>query len=243
MPKHSTLHQFSAGLNTLQNNIGMKFDHPTQNNWKVYYDGFTIGATYPEVADAYWIGVPNGGGTLVVGGEQSMTFTGDGTVFSGYSLLAGLADIQLGGSGKRFYLETSLKLTATSAPDNGMFVGYSNKAEALTTGTVDAIDGVTDAIGFGQVTQDTEIAFYSRDGSVTQEIGLGSPFVTGVYTTLQCYYDGSFFNLYRDNNFISKTAQTQLNADTPMTPQVFFEAVNAAANTLDIQYLLFAVEL
>ncbi len=243
MPTQSAIHQFSAGLNCFQGKIELPFDLPTQNGWKTYYDGFTIGALFPEVADAYWLGVPNGGGTHIVGGEQSMVMVGDGTVFSGYSLRAALADKTLGAAGKKFYMETSLKLTATSVPDNGIFVGYTSDNEAMTTGTVDDIDGGDEALGFGQVTQDTEISFYSRQDGTNQTIGLGSPFVTGVYTKLQCYYDGSSFHIYRDNNFVSKTAQTKLNTDEGMMPQVFFEAVNAAANTLDFQYLLFAVEL
>ncbi len=237
---HNSFHQFSAGLNTLQNSLSLPFEHPVQNNWKVYYDGFTIGATYAD--DAYWLIQANGGGTLIVGGEQSMTMVGDGSEFSGYSLYRKLADRTLALTGKKFYMETSLKLTATSVPDNGIFVGYTSANEAMTTGAVNALDGGDEALGFGQVSQDTEITFYSRQDGTNQTIGLGAPFVTGVYTTLQCYYDGAF-NLYRDNVFLSRTARTKLNADEGMTPQVFFEAVNAAANTLDFQYLLFAVEL
>ena len=239
--KHDSFHQFSAGLNTLQNVVELPFEDPTQNDWKVYYDGFTIGATYAD--DAYWLVQANGGGTLTPGGEQSMVMTGDGSVFSGYSLYRKLDDRALGTAGKQFYMETSLKLTATSAPDNGIFVGYTSANEAMTTGAVNALDGGDEALGFGQVSQDTEITFYSRQDGTQQTIGLGKPFVTGVYTKLQCYYDGASFNLYRDNVFVSSTARTKLNTDEGMTPQVFFEAVNAAANTLDVQYLLFAVEL
>lgn len=238
---HGSFHQFSAGLNTLQNSLSLPFDDPVQNNWKVYYNGFTIGATYAD--DAYWDITANGGGTLTPGGEQSMTMTGDGTVFSGYSLRNQIAAVQLGGSAKKFYLETRVKLTATSVPDNAVFVGYTSDNEAMTTGTVDALDGGDEALGFGQVSQDTAISFFSRQDGTNQTISLGTPFVTGEYTKLQCYYDGGGFKLYRDDAFISKTTKTKLNADEGMTPQVFFEAVNAAANTLDIQYLLFAVEL
>ena len=244
MPKHTTLHQFSAGLNSLQNNLELPFEHPTQNNWKVYYDGFTIGATY--VDDAYWLIQANGGGTLVVGGEQSMTMVGDGTVFSGYSLYRKLGDRTLGTSGKKFYMETSVKYTNATGgtvPANGIFVGYTSSNEAMTTGASNALDGGDEALGFGQVDTDTNISFFSRQDGTNQTISMGSPFVSGTYTKLQCYYDGSFFNLYRDNNFISRTAQTKLNADEGMTPQVYFEAVEAKANTLDFQYLLFAVEL
>lgn len=238
MPKNSAIHQFSAGLNCLQSKAALPFDNPTQNNWKVYYDGFTIGATY--VDDAYWLIQANGGGTLAPGGEQSMVMIGDGSVFSGYSMYKKLADKILD---KKFYMETSVKLTASSVPDNGIFVGYTSANEAMTTGTVDALDGGAEALGFGQVSQDTDITFYSRQDGTNQTISAGGPFVSGAYVKLQCYYDGGSFNIYRNNNFISKTAKTQLNTDEPMTPQVFFEAVNAAANTLDFQYLLLAVEL
>ena len=231
------LHQFSAGLNCLQNPISLPFEHSTQNGWKVYYDGFNIGATYAD--DAYWL-VQANTGTLAVGTKQSMKMTGDGSVFSGNSLYRKLADRIVA---KRFYMETRIMLTASSIPDNAVFVGYTSSNEAMTTGTVDDIDGGHEALGFGMVSQDTEISFYSRQDNTMQTIGLGLPFVTAEYVTLQCYYDGGKFNLYRDNYFISSTAPTKLNTDEGMTPQVFFEAVNAAANTLNFQYLLLAVEL
>ena len=113
----------------------------------------------------------------------------------------------------------------------------------MTTGTVNALDGGDEALGFGQVDTDTDISFFSRQDGTNQTIGLGDPFVSGTYTKLQCYYDGTRFHLYRDNNSLGATIQTKLNTDEGMTPQVFFEAVEAKANTLDIQYLLFAVEL
>ena len=241
MPVNNALHQFSAGLNSLQNTVSLLSPNPTQNGWKLYYDGLTIGATYAD--DAYWDITANGGGSLGPGSAQSMVMTGDGSVFSGYSLRKTEADVTLAGSAKKFYLETSLKLTAASVPDNAVFVGYTSNNEAMTTGTVDALDGGDEALGFGMVTQDTTISFFSRQDGTNQTISMGGPFVTAIYTTLQCYYDGAFFNLYRDNSFLGKTAQTKLNADEGMAPQIFYEAVNAAANTLNIQYLLLAVEL
>jgi len=235
---HKSFHQFSAGLNTSQNVVELPFEHPIQNNWKVYCDNLTIGAVYAD--DAHWLVQANGGGTLGPGAANSMVMTGDGTVFSGYSLYKKAADKLLA---KKFYFETRLMLTATSVPDNGIFVGYTSANEAMTTGAVDALDGGDEALGFGQVSQDTALSFYSRQDGVNQTISLGSPLVTATYTTLVCYYDGANFNLYRDSNLISKTAMTKLNTDEGMTPQVFFEAVNAAANTLNVQYLLMAIEL
>jgi len=201
---------------------------------------------YPEIADAYWLGTPNSSGTLTVGGEQSMTMTGDGGASSGYSLLPALADKKLAGASKKFYMETRVKFTIASGgtvPANGWFIGFSDAAEALTTGAADAIDGVTDAIGFGHVDTGTAVNFYSRDASVSQTISLGNDLTSGIYAKLACYYDGAGFHLYWNDNFISSTAKTQLNVDTGMATQVMFEAVEAKANTLDFQYLLFAVEL
>jgi len=238
MPVNPTLHQFSAGLNTLQSVIELPFEHPTQNGWKVYCDNFNDGATYSS--DAHWIATANGGGTLGPGSSNSLVATGDGSVFSGYSLYRKAADILLS---KKFYLETRLMLTATSVPDNGIFVGYTSANEAMTTTAVDALDGGDEAIGFGQVTQDVEVSFYSRQDGTNQTIGLGVPFTTAAWVTLQVYCDGANFNIYRDNSFLGATAVTKLNNDEAMTPQIFFEAVNAAANTLEVQYLLLAVEL
>ena len=241
MPTNSDFHQFSAGFDTLQSPLELPFEHPTQNNWKVYYDGFNNGATY--ATDAYWTATANGGGTLTPGGEQSLIITGDGTVFSGYALYRLAADAMVP---KKFYMEARVKFTIASGgtvPANGWFIGYTSANEALTTGTLDAIDGGDEALGFGQVNADTAISFYSRQDATQQAISLGGPLVSGEYTTLQCYYDGGNFNLYRDNNIVSSTAMTKLNTDEAMTPQVYFEAVEAKANTLDFQYLLLAVEL
>ncbi|KKL70284.1 hypothetical protein LCGC14_2106450 [marine sediment metagenome] len=240
MPATSTLHQFSAGLNSLQNVNSLPFPHPTQNGWKVYCENLTIGATYAD--DAYW-NITDNTGSLAPGAAQSMVITGDGSVFSGYSLRHVNPSMQFVSSSKEFYLETRLMLTATSIPDNAVFVGYTSDNEAMTTTAVNDIDGGHEALGFGMVTQDTGISFYSREDNTMQTISMGGPFTTAVYTTLQCYYDGGSFNLYRDNCFISKTAKTKLNADEGMSAQIFYEAVNAAANTLSIQYLLLAVEL
>ena len=238
---HNSLHQFAAGLNTLQAPVSLPFEDPTQQDWKVYYDGFTVGATYAD--DAYWLIAANGGGTLTAGGEQSMIMTGDGTVFSGHSLYRKLATMLVP---KKFYMEARVKFTIASGgtvPANGWFIGYTSSNEAMTAGASNALDGGDEALGFGQLDTETSTSFFSREDGTNQAISLGFPLVSGDYTTLQCYYDGGAFNIYRDNVLISSTAKTKLNTDEAMTPQVYFEAVEAKANTLDFQYLLLAVEL
>jgi len=37
---HDALHQFSAGVNASNNTSPVLFDHPIQQGWKVYYEGY-----------------------------------------------------------------------------------------------------------------------------------------------------------------------------------------------------------
>ena len=242
--QHGVVHKFAAGLNAGQTPVPLPFDSALQQGWKVYYEGLNDGIVRTD--DAYWLVQANGGGTVGAGDSNSIVITGDGTVYSGYSLYKTLADVILATDGKRFYLETRVKLTLDTAgtvPANGWFVGFTSANEAMTTGASDALDGGDEALGFGQVDTDTAISFYSREDATNQAISFDSALADSVYAKLTCYYDGANFNLYRDDYLISTTAMTQLNADEAMTPQVYFEVVEAKANTLNVQYLLLAVEL
>jgi len=242
--QHGVVHKFAAGLNAGQTPVPLPFDSALQQGWKVYYEGLNDGIVRTD--DAYWLVQANGGGTVGPGDSNSIVITGDGTVYSGYSLYKTLADVRLASDVKRFYLETRVKLTLDTAgtvPANGWFVGFTSANEAMTTGASDALDGGDEALGFGQVDTDTSVTFYSREDATQQEVDLGFSLSDGAYVKLACYYDGSNFNLYKDDLLISSTPMTSLNTDEGMTPQVYFEAVEAKANTLDIQYLLLATEI
>jgi len=259
--QHSVLHKFAAGLNASKNTSPLKFDFPGQQDWKVYYEELTAGAI--RVDDAYWLVAANGGGAIGAGDSHSIRITPDGTDNSGYSLYRTLADRGLSGQGKKFYMETRVKITLDTGgtvPANGWFVGYTDAAEALLTGAGNLQAFVAEeAIGFGHFDGATSVSFYSREDTVNQAVDLGSFYsredtvnqavdlgfdlADGVYVKLACYYDGSSFNLYANDVLISSTAMTSLNVDEGMTPQVFFEADEGKANTFDIQYLLFAAEL
>ncbi len=242
---HNVLHQFDVGLNASQNTAPLKFDAPVQQGWKVYYEGFNSGTI--RVDDAYWLVAANGGGTIGAGSQHSLIITGDGTPNSGYSIFRTLADIGLSSSGKKFYMETRIMYTNASngsANNNGWFIGYTDAAEALLTGDTNLQAFVAaEALGFGHFDGATSVSFYSREDAVNQAIDLGFELTSGTFVKLACYYDGSSFNLYRDDQLLSSTQMTLLNTDEGFTPQVFFEADEGKANTLDFQYLLLAAEL
>ncbi len=245
MTVHNVLHKFAAGLNTDQNTAPLKFDFPVQQGWKVYYEGFNSGVIRAD--DAYWLIAANGGGTIGAGSDHSLIITGDGTANSGYSLFRTLADIGLTSTAKKFYMEARVMYTNASggsATNNGWFIGCTSAAEALLTGSGNLQAFVADeALGFGHFDGATSVSFYSREDTTNQAIDLGIELTSGTFVKLACYYDGSSFNLYRDDQLLSSTAMTSLNVDEGFTPQVFFEADEAKANTFDFQYLLFAAEL
>lgn len=245
--QHNVLHKFDAGLNASKNTAPLQFDLPVQQGWKVYYEQFTDGAVRNETPDPYWTPIDNGGGTITAGDSHSLVITGDGTANSGYVIYRNLADRGLTSQSKKFYMETRVKFTIAgggTVPANGWFVGYTDVAEALLTGDTNLQAFVADeALGFGHFDAATSISFYSREDTVNQAIDLGFDLTSGTFVKLACYYDGSYFNLYRDDLLLSSTLMTKLNADEGMTPQVFFEADEAKANTFNFQYLLFAAEL
>ena len=243
--KHSALNQFAAGVNASSSNAPLLFDDPTQVGWKVYYEGINEGIVR-ATSSAYWEVNANTSGTVGAGDEHSLVITGNGSAVSGYSFYRDLADLELTSAGKKFYLETRVKFTIASGgtvPANAWFVGWSTKNEAFTTGTATAWDGGDELLGFGHLTSATAVSFVSRQDAVNQAISTGGDLTSGTYAKFACYYDGAKFHLYKDDAFISSTAKTKLNADEPMVFQVMFEAVEAKANTFDIQYALLAVEL
>ena len=242
---HNALHQFSAGLNASNSAAPLVFDDATQAGWKVYYQGINEGIVR-TTSTAYWEVNANTSGTVTAGDEHSLVLAGGGSADSGYSFYRDLADLVLTSAGKKFYLETRVKFTIAgggTVPANAWFVGWSSKNEAFTTGTATAWDGGNDLLGFGKLDTETSVYLVSRDGGANQTIAIGGNLVSGTYAKFSCYYDGAYFHLYKDDAFVSTTAQTKLNADTPMVFQVMFEATEAKANTLDVQYALLAVEL
>lgn len=244
MPTTNKLHQYSAGVNASKNTAPLLFDLPIQQGWKVYYEQLTDSAV--RVGDAFWDINANGGGTIIAGSENSIQIKGDGTVFSGYSTLRDLADMTLTSATKRFYMETRVKFTIASGGTvaaNGWFIGWSSDNEAMTTGTVDAMDGGDELLGFGHLDTGTSVFFFSTQDNTEQAITFGSDLTSGTYAKLACYYDGAVFNLYKDDILISSTAKTQLNDDEAMKFQLFFEVVEAKANTFDVQYIILCVEL
>lgn len=241
---HNRLHQFSAGINALNNSAPLLFDHPTQQGWKVYAEN--LSESIVRTGDAYWDINANVSGTVTAGDEHSLVITGNGSAASGYSFYRDFADIELTSATKKFYLETRVKYTNASSgtvAGNAWFVGWSTKNEAFTTGAATAWDGGNELIGFGHLSTDTAVSFVSREAAADQLISLGFDLTSGTYAKFACYYDGSRFNLYRDDVLISSTLKIKLNADDPMVFQVMFEAVEAKANTFAIQYALLAVEL
>jgi hypothetical protein len=243
--KHNAVHQFTAGLNNAPTNNPasvLPFTHPVFQGWKVYYEQLTDGAV--RVDDAYWEITSLTTGTIVAGGENSLTLGAQAvTDNSGYIVQRDLADIQVSAATKKFYLETIVKLTNASGTQaaNEWFVGWCNDERA--TNANGAAWDFADGFGFGQLDAGTPV-FVTNSSDSEQSIALSGALTTAVYRKYACYFDGTNYNLYEDDVLIAQTpASPAVVADAPLCFQVMYSSGEAKTNVFDIQYALLAVEL
>jgi len=244
--KHNALHQFSAGFNTVQDSgpASLPFATPGQQGWKIQTENFGGGATPAD--GILWESVVETSGTTTHGVNGGLITT-DGNDNSSGWLGWTTPTYVPGAATKKFYLETSVILTAATMASNEMFVGFTS--DQSTTAFV-AADGLTwafdDGFGFGKLDAETEISFISgqnETGAAHQTVGLGSTFTTATRTTLACYYDGTNFNLYKDNVFVKSAAKSTLNDDAATGAVIYAKAGTGAAQTLLVHYITLATEL
>ncbi len=247
MRTHKNQHQFSAGATVAGADKNpsryLPFDLPTQAGWKVYYKELNIGAVYTD--DGYWEPAAISSGTFGPGDSNSIKLTADTTADnSGYEIRHEVAHVQVGSITKKFYLETIVKLTNASGTQaaNEWFVGWTDDTQAT------ASDGATwafaDGMGFGQL-DGGEPVFVTNTSGSEQSIAMGGGALTsGTYRKYACYFDGTAYHLYSDDELFSSTAASpDTEADAPLGLSVLFKSGEAKTNHLMIKYALLAVEL
>ena len=110
--KHNTLHQFAAGLNNQQiNGPDVPFPTPGMQGWKWVVEDFSHGILWTANNVQYNLTVEGSTPAPVVAanGVSLPTLAPDNT---STLLQWTTANLQLGASTKRFWLETSVTLTA-----------------------------------------------------------------------------------------------------------------------------------
>ena len=241
--KHNAVHQFSAGLNNAQTTgpASLPFQLPGLQGWKVVTENFATGHLYTGSTTPWEETETNGGATVAANGALLSNTGADNDLTT---LQWTTPTLQPGAATKKLYLETSLTLTAATAAQTEIFVGFTTDVQG--TNLIDT-NGVTwvfaDGIGFGKFDAATEIDFVSAKGSAWQTIGFGSNLTTATRTTLGCYYDGTNFNLYKDGAFVKAAAKETINDDTPTGVTCFLKCGTGEAQTLLVNYITLATEL
>jgi len=242
---HETLHQFSAGVsNSPTAAIPLPFPTPGQQGWKWLYESFATGHLYTANSNPYNEVETNGTATV---GANGAILTLAGADNDLCLLQWTTPTAQIGAVAKKFYLETSVILTAATMASNEMFVGFTSDQSGndfvLAAGTGWTFD---DGFGFGKLDTDTELSFVSGQSeaaSAHQIVGLGSTLTTATKTKLGCYYDGTTFFLFKDDIFVNSATRTTLNNDAPMGVACFAKAGTGEAQTLLIHYVALGTEL
>ncbi len=241
--KHNAVHQFSAGLNNAPSSNPasvLPFTHPVFQGWKVYYWPLNGGSTRAD--DAYWTPLAIGSGTLTAGDENGLVIKNSTTTINeGYLLTPDLVDLELTANTKKFYLETRVMATAATMSGIEWFVGLGLIVQGPDAGGTNWTND--EMLGFGHLDTDTNVSFLSIGDDGQDIISTGADLTTATYTKLSCYFDGTNFNVYSDDDLKASIPMVNLNVDEPMTANFFMKAGTAEAQQFDIQYLLFAAEL
>ena len=218
----------------------LPFSHPTQQGWKVYYHEASDGSV--KVDDAYWDITVTSSGTYGAGSSNSINLLNDGSNDnSGYGVRHEVAHVQLGGATKKYYLETIVMVTAASVADTEWFVGWTNDETPRAAGGT-AWD-FEDGFGFGQLDTGTPV-FVTNDTDSEQSISLSGALTTAVFRKYACYFDGTNYNIYEDDILQTVVnANPAVVANVPLGLSMNFKSGAAAAQDLEIKYVLLAVEL
>ena len=242
---HTALHQFSAGVSNSPNSaIPLPFPTPGQQGWKWLYESFATGHLYTTSSNPYNETQTNGAAAVGANGALLSNTGADNDL----TLLQWTTPTaQIGASTKKFYLETSVILTAATMADNEMFVGFTSDQQGndfvLANGLGWTFD---DGFGFGKLDTDTELSFISGQSeaaSAHQIVGLNSTLTTATTTKLGCFYDGTTFFLFKDDVFVASATRATLNDDAPMGVSCFVKCGKAEAQTLLVHYVALGTEL
>lgn len=242
--KHNALHQFAAGANNqLLNGPAVPFPTPGMQDWKWIIEDFSHGILFTADNVQYELTVEGATPAPVVAanGVSLPTLATDNTS----TLLQWTTPtLQVGANTKKFYLETSVTLTAATMASNEAFVGFTSDQQ--TTAFV-AADGLSwtfdDGFGFGKLDAATEIDFIARQSDVEQTIGLGESFTTATRVRLACYYDGVTYHVYRNGELLVSAAQEVYNDDAAMGVSAYCKSGTAEVQSLLVNYIALGTEL
>ena len=242
--KHNALHQFQGGLNNaVDGGPGLlPFPTPGLQGWKWLYQDYTHGVLW-SADNVEYESTILGSTPAPVPGANGMTLPTIATDNTGSHIQDTTPQVILGASTKKFYLETSVTLTAATMASNEFFIGFAtdatgsgHQADAGTSWTMDA------GIGFGKLDTATEVDFIARSADVEQVVGIGSTMTTATRTLLGCYYDGSSYFIYKDNVLVAQASAEQYPA-TVMGTSAFIKSGTGAIQTLLVNYVALGTEL
>ena len=242
--RHNAKNQFQLGCNnSAELQLAVPFPTPGQQGWKWIYETFASGHLYTADSNPYELTVlgstpapiPGANGMLVPSLASDNTST---------HVQWTTPTLQLGAATKQFYLETSVTVTTADTTQCEIFIGFTTdvtgSGHQADLGTSWAFDN---GLGFGKLDAETEISFISRDGDVEQTIGLGENFTTATRITLACYYDGSKFNIFRDNLFLIDADMQTLDTGGPIGISAFCKSADANLVSLLVNYVALGTEL
>jgi len=242
--KHNAVHQFAAGLNNAPTggpNL-LPFPTPGQQGWKWLYQDFTHGVLW-SADNVEYESTILGSTPAPVPGANGMLLPTIATDNTGSHIQDTTPLVIVGPATKRFYLETSVTLTAATMASNEFFIGFATDV----TGTNHQADnglawGADAMLGFGKLDTATEVDFIARAADVEQTIGLGSTMTTAVRALLGCYYDGSKYFVYKDNVLVGEASQEEI-PQTVMGISAFIKSGTAAVQSLLVNYVALGTEL
>ncbi len=242
--KHNALHQFSAGLNNAPTGgpSDLPFPTPGLQGWKWLYQDFAHGVLWTADNVEYEftaLGVTPAP-VVAANGVSLPSLASDNT---GTHIQDTTPQVIIGPATKKFYLETSVTLTAATMASNEFFIGFAtdvtgtnHQADAGTSWAMDA------GLGFGKLDTATEVDFIARAADVEQTIGIGSTMTTAVRATLGCYYDGTTYFVYKDNVLVAQASQQSI-PQTVMGISAFIKADTGAIQSLLVNYVALGSEL
>ena len=240
--KHNAMHQYTGGLNNAPTggpNL-LPFPTPGLQGWKCLYQDFAHGVLYTADNVEYESTNLSGAATVAANG---MLLSSTGTINTGAHVQDTTPQVILGASTKKYYIETSVTLTAAAATANELFVGFASdvtgtnhQADAGTSWTADAM------LGFGRLDGATEIDLIVRAADVEQTIGLGSNLTTAVRAKLGCYYDGTKYYVYKDDELVSE-GTSQVHPATAIGISAFIKTGAGAVQSALVNYIALYTEL
>ena len=241
--KHNAMHQYTGGLNNAPTggpNL-LPFPTPGLQGWKWLYQDYAHGVLYTADTVEYELEIV---GTTpapipAANGVSLPTTTADNSMCQ---IRDTTAQVILGASTKKFYLETSFMLTAADVDQNEIFVGYSTDATSTAMidagGTVWALDA---AIGFGKGDAATELDLIIRAADVEQTIGMGA-MVTATRYKFGVYYDGTKYYAYKNDVLVGE-GTAQVYPATVMGTNAYIRTGEGALQSLLVNYIALGTEL